>query len=208
MHYEILNGFHISSKGWNAKLCLTEQLWELCLRTEPPRELMHLLLPRSWSRLGMRRQLWATKPWSWIGTQEILDNYSRCLSAEKSHTHTLDSFLPSKFHVCYVQSCPTLCKPMDCNPPGSSVHEIFRARILEWVAISYSRGSSWPIDQNCLLHWQAYSLPLKHWVSPKLHIQFSSVQFSCSVVSDSLWPWGPKLYTKLEFPVFWGNVAF
>ena len=34
-----------------------------------------------------------------------------------------------------AQSCPTLCDPMDCSPPGSSVHEIFRARILEWVAI-------------------------------------------------------------------------
>ena len=34
-----------------------------------------------------------------------------------------------------TQSCPALCDPMDCNPPGSSVHEIFQARILEWVAI-------------------------------------------------------------------------
>ena len=34
------------------------------------------------------------------------------------------------------------CDPMDCSPPGSSVHEIFQARILEWVAISFSRGSS------------------------------------------------------------------
>ena len=41
-----------------------------------------------------------------------------------------------------VQSCPTLCNPMDCSPPGSSVHGIFQARILEWVAISSSRGSS------------------------------------------------------------------
>ena len=40
------------------------------------------------------------------------------------------------------QSCPTLCDPMDCSPPGSSVHGISLARILEWVAISYSRGSS------------------------------------------------------------------
>ena len=37
-----------------------------------------------------------------------------------------------------AQSCPTLCNPMDCSPPGSSVHEIFQARILEWVAISFS----------------------------------------------------------------------
>ena len=36
----------------------------------------------------------------------------------------------------------TLCEPMDCSPPGSSVHGIFQARILEWVAISFSRGSS------------------------------------------------------------------
>ena len=41
-----------------------------------------------------------------------------------------------------AQSCPTLCDPMDCSPPGSSVRGISRARILEWVAISFSRGSS------------------------------------------------------------------
>ena len=45
-----------------------------------------------------------------------------------------------------TQSCPTLCDPMDCNLPGSSVHGIFQARILEWVAISFSRGSSPPRD--------------------------------------------------------------
>ena len=43
-----------------------------------------------------------------------------------------------------AKSCPTLCDPMDCNLPGSSVHGIFQAKILEWVAISYSRGSSPP----------------------------------------------------------------
>ena len=41
-----------------------------------------------------------------------------------------------------AQSCPTLCDPMDHSPPGSSVHGIFQARILEWVAVSSSRGSS------------------------------------------------------------------
>ena len=41
-----------------------------------------------------------------------------------------------------TQLYPTLCKPMDCSPPGSSVHGIFQARILEWVDISFSRGSS------------------------------------------------------------------
>ena len=40
--------------------------------------------------------------------------------------------------------CPTLCDPMDCSLPGSFVHGIFQARVLEWVAISFSKGSSWP----------------------------------------------------------------
>ena len=55
--------------------------------------------------------------------------------------------------------CPTLCDPMDCSLPGYPVHEITQARILEWVAISSSRGSSWPRDQthisyvSCISRW-------------------------------------------------------
>ena len=45
-----------------------------------------------------------------------------------------------------AQSCPTLCHPMACSLPGSSIHGIFQARILEWVAISFSRRSSQPMD--------------------------------------------------------------
>ena len=45
-----------------------------------------------------------------------------------------------------AQSCLTLCDPLDCSLPGSSVHGIFQARVLEWVAISFSRGSSQPRD--------------------------------------------------------------
>ena len=44
-------------------------------------------------------------------------------------------------------SCPTLCHPMNCSLPGSSVHRILQARTLEWVAIPFSKGSSWPRDQ-------------------------------------------------------------
>ena len=49
---------------------------------------------------------------------------------------------------CYVvtRSCLTLCDPMDGSPPGSSVHGIFQARILEWVAMPFSRRSSLPRD--------------------------------------------------------------
>ena len=47
-----------------------------------------------------------------------------------------------------AQSCPTLLNPMDCSLPGSSIHGIFQARVLELVAISFSRGSSQPRDQT------------------------------------------------------------
>ena len=50
--------------------------------------------------------------------------------------------------VLVTQSCPTLCDPMDCSPPGSSVHGIHQAGILEWVAIPFSRGSSQSRDQT------------------------------------------------------------
>ena len=77
---------------------------------------------------------------------------------------------PSLAVCVYAQSGLTLCDPMDCSPPGSSVHEIFQARILEWVAIFYSRGSSWPrgqtsascvswIGRRILYHWATWEAP-------------------------------------------------
>ena len=45
-----------------------------------------------------------------------------------------------------AQSCPNLCYPMDCSPPDSSVHGILQARILEWVAVSFSKRGSQPGD--------------------------------------------------------------
>ena len=53
--------------------------------------------------------------------------------------------------VVYVsQSCPTLCDSVDCSLPGSSSHRILQARILQWVAISCSRGPSQPKDRTCV----------------------------------------------------------
>ena len=49
---------------------------------------------------------------------------------------------------CSRALCPALCDPVDGSPPGSSIHGILQARILEWVAISFSRGSSWPRDRT------------------------------------------------------------
>ena len=56
----------------------------------------------------------------------------------------IDSQVPAKS----LQSCSILCDPMDCSPPGFSVHGILHAEILEWVAISLSIGSSQPKDRS------------------------------------------------------------
>ena len=88
-----------------------------------------------------------------------------------------------KVKVKFTQLCPTLCDPMYYSPPGSSVHGILQARILEWVAISFSRGSSQPRNQTQVSHiagrrfnlwatreahqvlWPVLiELPLCHWV--------------------------------------------
>ena len=69
------------------------------------------------------------------------------------------------------QSCPTLCNPVDCSPPGSSVRRISQARILDWVAISSSSGSSRARDRTCifcapcigwwiLYHWHCLESPI------------------------------------------------
>ena len=75
------------------------------------------------------------------------------ITYELANTSTF-KFTPKKKNPCmYVQilllvtqSCLTLCDPMDCSPSGSSVHGILQARILEWVAIPFSRGCSWYWD--------------------------------------------------------------
>ena len=55
-------------------------------------------------------------------------------------------FICSGVGVLVAQSCPTLCDPTNCSPSGSFIHGILQARILEWIAIPFSRGSSWAKD--------------------------------------------------------------
>ena len=78
-------------------------------------------------------------------------------------TYTRQFYLFSLICACMlIQLCLTLWDSMDCRLTGSSVHGIFRARILEWVAISSPRGSSWPRDQtwvscvSCISRWILY----------------------------------------------------
>ena len=107
----------------------------------------------------------------------------------------------------YAQSCPALCNPMDCSPPGPSVHGIFQGRILEWVAMPSSRGSSRPMGQRilCLLHWQADSLPtvphVEHGSIPQLQANMLHLTEGTCVYSRHYWrfrdvTWTGKRYKR------------
>ena len=92
----------------------------------------------------------------------VLQEIKRCISkwlinSSITHNNIHILYLITDVHtdiiygnvkVLVAQSCPTLCSLMDCSPQGSSVHGILQARILEWVAIPFSRGSSQPRDQT------------------------------------------------------------
>ena len=74
-------------------------------------------------------------------------------------------------HAKSLQLCTALCNPMDCSPPGSTVHGTLQARILEWVATSSSRGYSQPWDPT---HRQVGSLPLVPPSKPHIHIIYNT----------------------------------
>ena len=103
---------------------------------------------------------------SWRLASSLLDEAG--VDDLKSETNQDSQFERAQFRVIHesesevAQSCLTLCDPVDCSLPSSSVHGILQARILEWVAISFSRGSSQPRDRTwiscfskcCATFWQ------------------------------------------------------
>ena len=105
--------------------------------------------------------------------------------------------------VCMLQSCPTLCDPMDCSPPGSSIHWILQARIVERVAIFSFRGSSWPRGRILIsyisLHWQVGSFttqlpgkPINTYWSPNIRPGGEQI-FSVITCNDRKWLFGQFL---------------
>ena len=87
-----------------------------------------------------------------------------------------------------IQSCPTLCNPMGWSLPGSSVHGILQARVLEWVAISFSRGSSWPRDRtqvSCIVS-RRYTI----WATSIN--KFFPISLASRMVMWPVWPIGGK----------------
>ena len=93
-------------------------------------------------------------------------------------------------------------RPVDCSPPGSSVHGILQARLLEWVAISFSRGSSRPRDRTQVSHIAGRRFNLwatGEWRYTNSYTAVLLLLFNCSVVSESLWPHGLQ-HTRLPCP--------
>ena len=103
-----------------------------------------------------------------------------------------------------LQLCPTLCDPMDCSPLGSSVHRIFQARMLEWVAISSSRGPSLPRDRTCVSYVSCICRSLMIF-EKDFFIFNSSVARTCNlilIVLDVLKPLGHKKIIENELEGF------
>ena len=119
----------------------------------------------------------------------------------------------SRFQFSSVtQSCLTLCNPMDCSLPGSSVHRVFQARMLEWAAFSFSRGSSRPRDCPCifyigrkvLFHWairEAKGALLLLLLSHFSHVQLCAIpETAAHQVPQSLGFSRQEHWSGLPFP--------
>ena len=101
-----------------------------------------------------------------------------------------------------VLSHPTLCDLMECRPPGSYVHGISQARILEWVAISFSRGSSQPRDWtliSCIVD-KFFTAEPQTFISPGgvAVIRFQAPVPSYFIHGDGGWGWGRKTKKQLK----------
>ena len=112
-------------------------------------------------------------------------------------------------------ACLTLCNPMDCSPPGSSVHGIFQVRILESVAISFPR-EIFPTHGSklCLLdvlHWQVDYLQLSHLWSPWLYMCACMLSYlSCVQLFVTLWTIACQIPLSMGFsrPEYWSQPPF
>ena len=88
-----------------------------------------------------------------------------------------------------AQLCPTLCHPTDCSPPGSSVHGILQAKILEWVAVPFSRGSSQPRDRTQVFHiaGQFFTVSVLHLLNPYCILGTLNVFLNCVSTLQVKW---------------------
>ena len=109
----------------------------------------------STSVLSVNIQDWSPLGWTgWIslqskGLSRVFSSISSCSAFFMVHlSHLYMTMGKAKVNILVAQSCPTLCYPMGCSLPGSTVHADLQARILKWVVISFSRGSFQLTDET------------------------------------------------------------
>ena len=99
-----------------------------------------------------------------------------------------------------TQSCPTLSDPIHCSLPGSSVHGIFQARVLEWGAIAFSRGYSQHRDRTRVFHNVSRCFyPLSHQGSPRRKVKGKSHLTLYNPTGCSLWASLSKVFSRQEY---------
>ena len=109
----------------------------------------------------------------------------------------LFKFLLAKSAAESLQSCPTLCDPVDCSLPGSSVHGIFQARVLEWVAIAFSLNFLLPSSNSV---WMSALILCLRWLKGH-YVTFALDLFPIGCRVQSLKMWAPVLESLAsQFP--------
>ena len=122
------------------------------------------------------------EPWHTVSVQVPISSSLGHIPRSRT-TRLYGNFVFNVLKVCVracsvTQSCPTLCDLIDCSLPDSSIHWIFQARVRKWVAISYSKGSSWPrgwtcvfcISRQILYHCATWEAHLTFWGTTKVFL--------------------------------------
>ena len=128
-----------------------------------------------------------------------LEKHTSYMAGERRSQRS--ELIDSPLLMCYaaaaaksLQSCPTLCDPMDCSPPGSSVHGILQARTLEWVAISFSNAWKWKVKVKSLSRVRPSGNPMDcslpgssiHGIFQATVLEWDAIAFSPYVLYDVL----------------------
>ena len=126
-----------------------------------------------------------SKPWAKISTG---------ISPKKTGKDAEPHWLLQESESEVAQLCATLCDPMDGSPPGSSVHGIFRATVLEWVAVSFSRGSSRPRDWTQV--YRVIGIHFSIWATTEAELlQKCRLKLIGIISHQSEWPLSKSLQT-------------
>ena len=165
-------------------------------------ELTHLKRPWCWERLragegddrgwdgwmaSLTRWTWVwvnSGSWWWTGGLACCGSWG-CKELDMTERLNWTKLICAAAAAKLFQSCPTLCDPIDNSPPGSPVPEILQARILEWVAISFSNAWKWKVKVKLLSDVQLLATPSTAAYQAPLSMGFSRQEYWSGVPSPS-----------------------